>query len=85
MKSLRRKAIPVVIVMSIIVMNSVNCQKIGVDVFKSFIDVTGGVARKLPDSLPSPDAIFSTSKNLIAGYPIEAALSAVHLFCEWIY
>lgn len=82
MKNLRRTAIPLFLAISIVVINSANCQKIGVDVFKSFIDVTSGVAKKLPDSLPSPDAIFSTSKNLIAGYPIEAALSAVHLFCE---
>lgn len=83
MKCLRPITTPVVlIVISIFVVNSVKCQNFGVDVFKSFIDVTSGVAKKLPDSLPSPNAIFSASKNLIAGYPIEAALSAVHLFCE---
>lgn len=84
MKSLREITTTQVsiVILLIIVVNSVNCQKVVVDVFKSFIDVTGGIAKKLPDSLPSPEAIFSTSKNLIAGYPIEAALSAVHLFCE---
>lgn len=52
------------------------------DVAKSLFDVTSGVVRKLPDTLPSVDAIFATSKNLVAGYPIEAIVSAINHFCE---
>lgn len=53
------------------------------DATKSLYDVTSGVVRKLPDTLPSLDAIFSTSKNIVAGYPIEAMLGAIHHFCEF--
>lgn len=51
------------------------------DIAKSLVDVTTGIAKKIPDSIPSPDAIFSASKNLIAGYPFEVASKAVNLFC----
>lgn len=51
------------------------------DISKSLVDIASGVAQKIPESIPSPDAIFSASKNLIAGYPIELALSAVNVFC----
>lgn len=53
------------------------------DVAKSLYDVASGVVRKLPDTLPSIDAIFSTSKNIVAGYPVEGVLSAINHFCEW--
>lgn len=52
------------------------------EISKSVVDVATGVAKKIPESIPSPEAIFSTSKNVIAGYPIEVALSAVNLFCK---
>lgn len=52
------------------------------DLAKSLFDVTSGVVKKLPDTLPSVDAIFSTSKNLVAGYPIEAVIYAINHFCK---
>lgn len=56
----------------------------GFDLAKSFIDVSTGIAKKIPDAIPSPDALFSASKNLIAGYPVEFALQAINIFCKFI-
>lgn len=42
---------------------------------KSVVDVTKGVASKIPDVIPSPGAIFEYSKNVIAGYPFELVSS----------
>lgn len=52
------------------------------DVAKSSVDIASGVAKKIPDAIPSPDAIFSASKNLLAGYPFEVAFKAINLFCS---
>lgn len=41
-----------------------------------------GVAMKITDLLPTPQVIFSISKNMLVGYPVEAVLSAVNLFCS---
>lgn len=53
-----------------------------VDQAKSLIDATTGVAQKLPDTLPSVDSIFSSSKNLVAGYPAEAVFTVINDFCK---
>lgn len=51
------------------------------DMVKSLSDVTGGLVRTLPNVLPKPADIFSTGKNLLAGYPVEVLMSAINLFC----
>lgn len=53
------------------------------DAAKSTVDIVSGVAKKIPDAIPSADAIFSASKNLIAGYPFEVAFKAINLFCKY--
>lgn len=53
------------------------------DAAKSGYDIVSGVAQKIPDAIPSADAIFSSSKNLIAGYPFEVAFKAINLFCKY--
>lgn len=52
------------------------------DAAKSSVDIVTGVAKKIPDAIPTPDAIFAASKNLIAGYPFEVAFKAINLFCK---
>lgn len=53
------------------------------DIGKSAVDSAKGVIDKVPDVLPSPEAIFQAGKNLIAGYPFEAAFRAINTFCKW--
>lgn len=52
---------------------------------QSTVDTIKGVATNLPSRLPSPETIFSVGKNVLAGYPVEAAFKAVNLFCKYIY
>lgn len=51
------------------------------DMAKSLGDVAGGLVRGLPGVIPSPAELFSLSKNVVAGYPLEAVLTAVNVFC----
>lgn len=46
---------------------SLNLRSLG----QSTVDVVTGVAKKIPDVIPSPEDLFQTGKNLIAGYPFE--------------
>lgn len=52
------------------------------DFAKSISDVASGMIRNLPNVFPSPVDLFSASKNIVAGYPAEAVLNAVNLFCS---
>lgn len=54
------------------------------DFAKSLTDAAGGIFSSLPDVLPNPNTLFSASKNLLVGYPAEAVISAVHLFCAFV-
>lgn len=49
---------------------------------KSMSDMAIGIARRFPGALPKPADVFSASKNLLAGYPVEALLSAIDLICS---
>lgn len=46
---------------------SLDFQEIG----KSVTDIAKGVIEKIPDAIPSPEDLFQSGKNLIAGYPFE--------------
>lgn len=58
------------------------------NVGKSVVDVTKGVAAKVPDVIPSIEDIFQSAKNLIAGYPFEKVSSfdwnSIHLFVFYL-
>lgn len=41
------------------------------NIAKSAVDVTKGVAGKIPDVIPSAEDLFQSAKNLIAGFPFE--------------
>lgn len=75
-------ALVFVLFVSVLLRNNYVSSGFLTDVAKSGVDVVSGVAQKIPDAIPSPDAIFSASKNLIAGYPFEIAFKAINLFCK---
>lgn len=49
---------------------------------QSALDTTKGVLKKIPESIPSPQTLFTTSVNVVAGYPFEVAIKAINLFCK---
>lgn len=51
---------------------------------QSTIDTIKGVASKFPLAIPTPDTIFSVGKNVLAGYPVEAAFKAINMFCKYL-
>lgn len=55
------------------------------DFAKSLSDVAGGIFTSLPSMFPSSDTVLAASKNLFVGYPVEAVISAVHLFCAFMF
>lgn len=56
-----------------------------INIAQSGGDTIKGVASKLPSLIPSADTIFSVGKNVLAGYPVEAAFTAINLFCKYIF
>lgn len=62
--------------------NDIVSSNVITNVFKSVKDTAKGVARKIPNSIPSPETIFSASKNVIAGYPFKAIFKTINLFCK---
>lgn len=71
--------------LSVLLRNKYATSNIISDAAKSTVDIVSGVAQKIPDAIPSPDAIFSASKNLFAGYPFEVAFKAINLFCKYFF
>lgn len=55
------------------------------DVINSAEDATKGIALHLDNVLPTPEEFFDLGKNLILGYPVERAFSAINSFCEYVY
>lgn len=54
------------------------------DIGKSAVDTATGVLGKIPDVVPSPEGIFQSAKNIIAGYPLDIAASAINTFCKFL-
>lgn len=52
------------------------------DVGKSAKDAAKGVLDKIPDIIPKPEDFFQSAKNVIAGYPFDAAFRAINTFCK---
>lgn len=38
---------------------------------RSAVDLATGIIEKIPDVIPSKEALFQYSKNVVAGYPVE--------------
>lgn len=52
------------------------------DLGKSVIDTGIGIAKKVPDIIPTPDALFQAGKNVVAGYPFDIAFKIINTFCK---
>lgn len=46
-------------------------------------DTVSGLVSKIPSLVPSAETIFQVGKNVLAGYPVEAAFKAINLFCKY--
>lgn len=53
------------------------------DFGRSTLDTGIGIAKKVPDLIPTPDAFFQLGINAIAGYPFDVAYKIVNTFCKW--
>ncbi|KAJ6640105.1 Vitellogenin-1 [Pseudolycoriella hygida] len=76
--------IPLIFVLcsSVLLQSGIVWANIFTSVAKSTVDIASGVAQKIPESIPSPEALFSSSKNLLVGYPFEVAAKAINIFCS---
>lgn len=52
------------------------------NVLESAKDVTSGVAKDIANKLPTPRGLFDSSKQLIAGYPLEFVMSSINAICK---
>lgn len=52
------------------------------DKIHTVINATIGGIMKIPDVIPSPEDMFQSAKNLIAGYPADLAARAINTFCK---
>lgn len=52
------------------------------DIINSAGDTGRGLALNLDNVIPTPDEFFNFGKNLLVGYPIERAFTAINTFCK---
>ncbi|KAJ6643641.1 Vitellogenin-1 [Pseudolycoriella hygida] len=45
-------------------------------------DAVIGIGKQIPDSIPSPETIFSFGKNMLAGLPVEVAFDVINQACS---
>jgi len=63
--------------------NVVNSLDLGLGkVLTSAKGITAGVAKDASNLLPTPEGLFESGKNLIAGYPFEFASTAINKICS---
>lgn len=53
------------------------------DIINSAADTGRGLALNLDNVIPTPDEFFNFGKNLLVGYPIERAFTAINTFCKY--
>lgn len=53
------------------------------NIVESAKDVTTGVAKDFANKLPTPRGLFDSSKQLIAGYPLEFVMSSINAMCKF--
>lgn len=53
------------------------------DIINSAADTGRGLALNLDNVIPTPDEFFNIGKNLLVGYPIERAFTAINTFCKY--
>lgn len=52
------------------------------DVGRSIKDTGKGIAKKIPDVIPSADTLLLLGKNAVAGYPFDLAFKAINTLCK---
>lgn len=52
------------------------------DIINSATDTGRGLALNFDNVIPTPDEFFNFGKNLLVGYPIERAFTAINTFCK---
>lgn len=71
-------------VFSALLVHNIHCLSFGIkDVGKSVVNTGVGVLSKVPDAIPTPEALFQSGKNIIAGYPFDVAFKLINTFCKW--
>lgn len=53
------------------------------DVGRSIKDTGKGIAKKIPDVIPSADTLLLLGKNAVAGYPFDLAFKAINTLCKY--
>lgn len=53
------------------------------DVIDSAKDATIGIAKQIPQSIPTADSILSFSKNMIAGVPYQIGFELINQACKY--
>lgn len=54
------------------------------DIINSASDTGRGLALNFDNVIPTPDEFFNFGKNILVGYPIERAFTAINAFCKYI-
>lgn len=52
------------------------------DVIKSGSDTGKGIAKKIPDLIPSPQALFQLGLDGLVGLPLQAFADAINQICK---
>jgi hypothetical protein len=53
------------------------------DVLKLGANAGAGIAKKIPDLIPTPENLYSISKQTLIGLPFELLLSGIDKLCEY--
>lgn len=51
------------------------------DVVGELTKATKGALESIPSSIPTPDELFSLSKNALIGFPYEIVYTLINQFC----
>lgn len=79
----------VVFVFTVLLLHDSQCFKItdvvdkAKDVGRSIKDTSTGIAKKIPDVIPSAGTLLALGKNAVAGYPFDLAFKAINTLCKY--
>lgn len=75
--------VPFGFVFSVLLVHNAHCLSFGIkDIGKSVVDTGSGIINKVPDIIPTPSALFQSSKNVVAGYPVSVVYKLINTFCK---
>lgn len=53
------------------------------DILKSGTDTSKGIVSKIPDLIPSPDALFKLGLDSLVGLPLQGFADAINQICNY--